>query len=64
MTYFRRGYVMDFRKLDVIQFRLSKREKDLLRELAKEKGMNLSDFIRYCLLKEISMRELCKSEYK
>ena len=55
---------MDFRKLDVIQFRLSKREKDLLRELAKEKDMNLSDFIRYCLLKEISMRELCKSEYK
>lgn len=53
---------MDLRKLDVIQFRLSKREKDLLRELAKEKQMNISDFIRYCLLREISKRELDQFE--
>lgn len=55
---------MDIRKLEVIQFRLSHKEKDLLRALAQEKQMNLSDFIRYCLLKEISNSELDKSEYK
>ncbi len=55
---------MDSRKLEVIQFRLSKMEKDLLRALAKEKKMNVSDFIRYCLLREISNREGDKSRHE
>ena len=53
---------MENRKLEVIQFRLSQKEKDLLRVLAKEKQMNISDFIRYCLLREISKRELDQFE--
>ena len=55
---------MDSRKLEVIQFRLSQIEKDLLRALAKEKKMNVSDFIRYCLLREISNREGDKSRHE
>ena len=57
---------MDSRKLEVIQFRLSKKEKDFLREWAAEKEMSMSDYFRYCLLQEISRRERAvgKSMYK
>lgn len=57
---------MDSRKLAVIQFRLSKKEKDFLSEWAAEKEMSMSDYLRYCLLQEISRRERAvgKSMYK
>lgn len=48
---------MEGRKLEVIQIRVSTKEKDLIRQLSETKEMNVSDFLRYCILKEISQKE-------
>lgn len=48
---------MDNRRIEVLQIRLSKTEKDLIKRLAEEKDLNISDFLRYCLLQEISKAE-------
>lgn len=48
---------MDTRKLEVIQIRVTAHEKDIIRRLAAERALNLSDFLRYCLLQEITKSE-------
>jgi hypothetical protein len=44
---------MEINKTEVMQFRVSPREKVLIEKCAKKEGMTVSDYVRSCMLMEM-----------
>lgn len=49
-------------KTTTIQFRATENEKEKLKEIAKIKGCSISDFIKFCIRKELESLEFTRDE--
>lgn len=48
------GVKMDNRKIETIQIRLTTQEKDFIKLQSSKKKMCVSDYIRYCIMKQVA----------
>lgn len=50
--------------IECFPIRLSQKDKDLIKKCSKEKNLSVTNFALYCVMKEITIYEVCKYEIK